>query len=233
MQKTTGNRIKLGIFVSAGVALFIAGIYFIGEQQQLFSKTFHVNAVFKDINGLQIGNNVRFAGINVGIVENIEQVTDSTVWVDMIIQEESRKFMKKDAKALISSDGLMGNKIIVITPGKGAAKQLADGETLLTGQPVSVDEILGNLKVTSENSAKITSDLSAIIAEIRAGRGTIGMLLMDTTLAKNVGQTVVNIKQGAGGFKQNMNAASNNVLLRGFFKKKKKAAEKKEEAKGK
>jgi len=175
---------------------------------------------------LQIGNNVRFSGINVGIVDNIEQLTDTTVKVDMLIDDDTRKFMKKNAKAIIGSDGLMGNKIVIITPGTNGQKTLADNDVIATEQPVTMDDILIKLKVTGDNAATITSDLAIVMTNIREGKGTIGKLLMDTAMSKEVDQALINIKQGAGGFKQNMNAASNNVLLRGYFKKKKKAEEK-------
>lgn len=226
MKKASGNKIRLGIFVSIGFALLIACIYLIGERQQLFSNTFQVSGIFKNISGLQIGNNVRFSGINVGIVDNIEQLTDTTVKVDMMINDDTRKFMKKNAKAIIGSDGLMGNKIVIITPGTNGQKTLADNDVIATEQPVTMDDILIKLKVTGDNAATITSDLAVVMTNIREGKGTIGKLLMDTAMAKEVDQALTNIKQGAGGFKQNMNAASNNVLLRGYFKKKKKAEEK-------
>ncbi len=227
MEKSTGNKIRLGIFVSAGFALLIICIYLIGERQQLFSNTFHVSGVFKNISGLQIGNNVRFSGINVGIVDDIEQITDTTVRVDMLIEEDTRRFMKKNAKAIIGSDGLMGNKIISITPGTVSEKELSDNDVIGTEQPVTMDDILVKLKVTGDNAANITSDLSVIMTNIREGKGTIGKLIMDTVMAEQVDQALVNIKQGAGGFKQNMNAASHNVLLRGFFKKKDKSKKEK------
>lgn len=226
MKKASGNKIRLGIFVSIGFALLIACIYLIGERQQLFSNTFQVSGIFKNISGLQIGNNVRFSGINVGIVDNIEQLTDTTVKVDMMINDDTRKFMKKNAKAIIGSDGLMGNKIVIITPGTNGQKTLADNDVIATEQPVTMDDILIKLKVTGDNAATITSDLAVVMTNIREGKGTIGKLLMDTAMAKEVDQALTNIKQGAGGFKQNMNAASNNVLLRGYFKKKKKGEEK-------
>ncbi len=67
MKKDTSNKIRLGIFISLGIAVFIVGIYFIGERQQLFRSTFRVSGVFKDVAGLQAGSNVRFSGINVGL----------------------------------------------------------------------------------------------------------------------------------------------------------------------
>ena len=230
MQKTTGNKLRLGIFITVSIALFILAIYFIGEKQQLFSTTFHISGTFNDIDGLQVGNNVRFSGINVGTVEDIEQITDSTVKVDMQINEDTRKFIKKDAKAVIGSDGPLGNKIVTIVPGAGRNQEpIADNGIIATSKSASIDDILASLKVTGDNAARITDDLAAVMDNIRKGRGTIGKLLMDSTMAKNVDQSLVNIKQGTGGFKQNMDAAGHSILLRGFLKKKKKEAEEKKE----
>ena len=231
MKKETGNKLRLGIFVSISAVLFILGIYFVGERQQLFSDTFHISGVFKNISGLQIGNNVQFSGINVGVIDDIEQTSDTTVRVIMMINKETQKFIKKNANVIISSDGLMGNKIAVITPGTPGQKTIEDNDVIKTSQPVTMDEIMAKLKVTVDNAAGITSDLSIVMKNISEGKGTIGKLIMDTTLARNVDQALVNIKQGAGGFKQNMNAASHNILLKGYFKNKKDKKENKEEEK--
>lgn len=229
MKKSTGNKMKLGIFVSISITLFIVGIYFIGARQQLFSSTFQISGIFRDISGLQVGNNVRFSGINIGIIDNIEQITDSTVKVDMVINEDTRKFIKKNAKAIIGSDGLMGNKIILIIPGPVGKKELNNNDTIETAQAVSMDDILIKIKVTADNAASITNDLAIIMQSISEGKGTVGKLLMDSTLAHTLEGAIINIKQGAGGFKSNMDAAGNNVLLRGFFKKKNKEKEKEKE----
>ncbi len=220
MNNTGGNKIRLGIFVSVGAILFIAAIYFVGQRQQLFSNTFNISGIFKDISGLQVGNNVRFSGINVGVIGNIQQITDSTVRVDMVINEHSRKFIKKDARAIIGTDGLMGNKILVISPGVSGKQVIANNDIIETTVPVSMDDILLKIKVTADNAALISGGLSDIVANIHDGKGTIGKLFMDESFANNLDKTIVNIKQGAGGFKRNMDAASHNFLLRGFLKKK-------------
>ncbi len=225
MQKTTGNKIRLGIFVSISFTLFIIGIYLIGQRQQLFGSTFRVSGIFKDISGLQVGNNVRFSGINIGVVENIHQISDSTVKVVMLIDEEIRKFMKINAIAFIGSDGLMGNKIVLIIPGTAGQKELSNNDTIETVRQVNIDDILQKIKVTSDNAANITGDLAAIIKNVREGKGTVGKLIMDSTLAQNVDAALVNIKQGAGGFKQNMDAVGHNFLFKRFLKKKEKEKE--------
>ena len=221
MQNTTGNKIKLGVFVTISIGLFMAGIYFIGQRQQLFSTTFQVTGIFKDISGLQVGNNVRFSGINVGIISDIEQITDTTVRVDMSVNENARKFIKHNAKAIIGTDGLMGNKLVLILPGTQGSTGISNKDTIATTQPISMDDILIKVKETSDNASVITGDLAVVIHSIRMGKGTLGKLFVDSAFAKNLDATLVNIKQSAGGFKQNMDAASHSFLLKGYFKKKK------------
>jgi phospholipid/cholesterol/gamma-HCH transport system substrate-binding protein len=221
MQKHNEHKMRLGIFVSIGLTLFIIGIYFIGDKQQLFNKTFQISGVFRDVSGLQVGNNVRFSGINIGVIESIEIVSDSAVRVNFNIDDKARKYIKKDAKITIGSDGLMGNKVAIIIPGAKSKLEIENNDIIVAAVPVSMDEILYNLKVTSSNAAYITDDLASIMNNIRSGKGTIGKLFMDTLFAKNIDQTLLNIRQGTGGFKKNMDAASHNILLRGFFKKKK------------
>jgi len=227
MKKDTINKVKLGIFVSIGVVLLLAGIYYIGETKKLFSTTFVLTAMFNDVNGLQVGNNVRFAGIIVGTVEEIKIITDSTVKVDMVIDEKTRKFIKKDAKAIIGSDGLMGSKILNISSGTTGQPIIKDNEMIGTSLTVNMDEMLFKLKVTTDNAALITGDLAAIMENIRSGRGTIGKLFMDTVFAENLDRTIVNVKRGTKGFQDNMDAAKQSVFLRGFYNKKKKDKEKK------
>ena len=229
MKNAIGNKIKLGLFVFIGCALFIAGLYYIGQKQQLFNKTFHLNGTFKDISGLQIGNNVRFSGITVGIVDDIQQISDTSVRVNMLIDEDTKKFIKKDSKAIIGSEGLMGNKIVQIIPGINSKQVVADNDVIQTSQSISIDDILAKIKTTSDNAANITTDLAVLMDNIRNGKGTIGKIFMDTVFANNVDAALVNIKQGAGSFKQNMNAASHNILLKGYFKKKRNERKEKQE----
>lgn len=231
MKKNSGNKIKLGMFITVGLFLFVCAIYYIGKKQQMFNSTFRLNGIFKDVRGLQVGNNVRFSGIDVGVVEDMEIVTDSSVRVSLVLDESTRKFIKKNAKATIGSDGLMGNKILVIIPGTSDQKIIQDNDYISTTVPVNVDDILAKLQVTGENAAKITGDLSAIMDNIRAGKGTVGKLFMDTTFAENLDKTVVNLKHGAGGFSRNMEAAKHSFLLRGLFKDKKTRKERREERK--
>jgi phospholipid/cholesterol/gamma-HCH transport system substrate-binding protein len=226
MERKTNTSLKLGIFIIAGVVLFVTAIYRIGKQRQLFGTSFRINCIFYNVGGLQVGNNVRFSGINVGIVDNIQLIRDTSVLVTMVIDSDVMKYIKDDSKAIIGSEGLMGDKIVTISPGSSSGKPVKDDGYIMAIKPVEVDQILGKLKETADNAALITGDLADIIGNIHAGRGTVGALLMDTTFERNVKQTVKNVQQGASGFSDNMEAAKNSFLLRGFFKKKKKQEKK-------
>jgi phospholipid/cholesterol/gamma-HCH transport system substrate-binding protein len=227
MKKNTGNKIKLGVFVFCGMILFIAGIYFIGDQKQMFSHTFLIKGVFKNVNGLKVGNNVRFSGINVGTIDNIEIISDTCVRVDMTIEEITRKFIKKDATAIIGSEGLMGNKIMTITPGTPTAKTIENNDLITTSIPVSIDDILVKIKTTADNAVIISDQLAEILVKVNSGSGTIGRLLQDTTIADNINTTIINLKKSTKGLDENMEAAKHNILFKGYFKNKRKMAEKK------
>lgn len=221
MATKTNQLIKLGVFVTLAIILLITGIYFIGQKQRMFSDVFSISGIFKNVGGLRTGNNVRFGGINVGIVDNIQIINDTSVKVDMIIEEDVHQFIKKDAEAMIGSEGLMGNKTINISHGSPNAKPVEPNGFILTRPPVDTDEILAKLKTTADNAATISGGLAVLSENISKGKGTIGKLFMDTIMANQLNQTIVNLKQGTKSFDENMDAAKNSFLLRGAFKKKK------------
>jgi len=132
MERTTLEKLRLGIFVILGTALLVVASYLIGNRQNLFGNTFTINAVFKNVNGLQKGNNVRYAGINIGTVNKIEMENDTTIKVGMIIQENMLNHIKKDAIATIGSDGLVGSMIVNIVPGNGTAPLVKSGDKIVS-----------------------------------------------------------------------------------------------------
>lgn len=230
MNKDNKQRIMVGIFVVVGFVTLMVAVGFIGQKTRLFSKTIKLHTVFKDIGGLQSGGNVRFAGINIGTIDNVTIISDTAVRVDYIIDKDVKKFIKQGATAGINSDGLMGDKLLVITSGNADMKEVEDGEQLPAGSGSNMDVIMAQAAVTMNNAALITSDLSTIVGGIKEGKGTIGKLLVDEKFANNINGVVVNAKTGLKGFSENMEAAKSNFLFKGYYKKKEKEAEKEKEA---
>ena len=224
-------KIRLGLFIAGGLALFVLAIFIIGKQKNLFNPVFKLSTSFSNVSGLQVGNNIRFAGINVGTVDNITIMNDSTVKVDMLIKKDVRQFIKSDCEVAIGSEGLIGDRLLVITQGTSDAPGVKAGQYLTSAEPVEIDAIMASLEVTADNAAIISDQLAEIMIKINGGEGTLGRLIQDTTIANNLSQTMVNIKSSSKGLDENMEAAKHNFLLRGYFNKKAEAAEEaKEEA---
>lgn len=230
MKTTSGQKIKIGIFTFIGLLVLVLAIFFIGNQKNMFSSTFNIYGTFKNVNGLTVGNNVRFAGINVGVVEAINIETDSSVRVDLTLSNTVKKFIKKDAKISIGSDGLMGDKLVVIAPGGiTSTEAINDGGQLTTVNPLDVDKMIAKLTKVADNAASITEGLSQIVAKVNSGKGSIGRLLNSDKLSKDLEGTVQqakttmkNVHATTTTLNTDLKAAQSNFLLKGFFKKKKK-----------
>jgi len=221
-------KIRLGLFIIGGLAIFVFAIFIIGKQQNLFNPVFKLTTTFYNVSGLQVGNNIRFSGINVGIVDNINIINDSTVRVDMLIKKEVKKFIKSDCKVVIGSEGLIGDRLLVITQGSTDAPVVKEGQQLLSAEPVEMDAIMASLLVTAGNAEIISLQLAEIMVNLNSGNGTLGRLISDSAIAQDLSATMENIRSSSEGLDENMKAAKENFLLRGYFKRK---AEEAEEAK--
>ncbi|WP_026451588.1 MlaD family protein [Aequorivita capsosiphonis] len=193
MSKSTSQKIRVGIFVVMGTIILVAALYFIGSRQNMFSKNIQLYAVFDNVNGLQLGNNVRYSGINVGTVSNIEMIQVGEISIEMTVDEKAAYFIKKDAQASVSSDGLVGSMVVNIFPGnKQQATNVVSGDTIHTSNKVSMDDMLETLSTTNE-------DLSKIAKQILMGKGTLGTLINDTIMAQNIQQTLVELRKTSEG----------------------------------
>ncbi|MEI8046791.1 MAG: MlaD family protein [Bacteroidota bacterium] len=220
-------KVRLGLFVAGGLALFVLAIFIIGKQKNLFNPVFKLTTTFYNVSGLQVGNNIRFSGINVGTVDQIIIINDSTVRVDMLVRKEVHQFIKSDCQVAIGSEGIIGDRLLIITQGSTDAKLAKEGQKLASTEPVETDAIMASLDITAYNAGIITNQLAEIMTKINSGNGTLGRLIEDSTIAENLNQTIVNLKTSSKGLDENMKAAKHSIFFKGYFKKRAKAAEEK------
>jgi len=253
MKNESAYTWKLGMFIIIGLFVFAITIYYVGKQQNLFGNTFHLKTVFKTVSGLQVGNNVRFSGIHIGTVDDIELITDSSVRVILVIRKEVQQFIKTDAIASIGSDGLMGDKVLAISPGTGSTETVKDHAQIESKSPVEMADVMGSLKTSVDNAGVITAQLAEFSYKMNNGNGVLNKLIADegfsnslkstmtnlqtstnefaqfTTnlneggLGTKLDSTMSNLQSGTKGLSDNMDAVKNSFLLRGYFKKQKKA----------
>jgi phospholipid/cholesterol/gamma-HCH transport system substrate-binding protein len=187
------KNIRLGLFVLLGTVFVIIGIYLIGDKQNLFGSTIQITARFHNVNGLMSGNNIRFGGVDVGTVKSVEIIDDTSVQVVMILKEESQGFIKNNAIVSIGTDGLMGNKIVNIQPMSGPSDFIKEGDVLGSKQPLETDQMIRTLNQTNEEVYEIAKNLKSMSDKLN-DPNSLWNLILDTVLAENVKQAVVNLK---------------------------------------
>jgi phospholipid/cholesterol/gamma-HCH transport system substrate-binding protein len=257
MRKESGFTWKLGIFVILGLVLFVSTIYFVGKQKNIFGNTFHLKALFKTVSGLKVGNNIRFSGINIGNVNEVELLTDTSVMVDLVIRKKYQEFIKSDARASIGSDGLMGDKVLTISPGTSGKSPVNSGDIILTKNAIEMEDVMLSAKTSVDNAGVITAQLAEFTTKMNTGNGALSNLISDEKFSNSLQSTLVilqtasnefasftakinsgglsesldttmrNIQGATKGLNENMEAAKSNIFLKGFFNKKKKADAKK------
>jgi phospholipid/cholesterol/gamma-HCH transport system substrate-binding protein len=228
MIKKSGYIWKLGLFVILGVVLFVIAIYYIGKNRNLFGETFQLKSHFNNVSGLKVGNNVRFSGINIGSVQTIDFVSDTSVVVIVVIKDEVRKYIKTDAIASIGSDGLMGDKVLTISPGTKSKIMVKNNTVIASTKAIEMEDIMESVKVSVDNAQYITYELAEFTSKMNNKNSMLSKLVNDDKMGKSLDATLNNIQDATKGLNENMEAAKHNFLLRGYFKKKEKEAAKKQ-----
>ncbi len=205
-------KARLGMFIAGGIAVFVVAIFIIGKQQNLFDPVFKITTNFFNVSGLQVGNNVRFSGITVGTVDNITIINDSTVQVDLMIKKSVQQFIKADSEASIGSDGIIGDRVVIITQGSSDGAMAKNGQHIFSKEPVETDDIIVSLQATSLNAEVITLQLAEIMTNINNGQGTMGRLIQDSTIAENINQIIANFKKSSEGLDETIGATKENAF---------------------
>lgn len=200
MNKESGFTWKLGMFVIIGLVLFVGTIYFVGKQKNLFGSTFNLRTQFKTVSGLEVGNNVRFSGINIGTVSSIELLTDTSIMVDLVIKDEIQKFIKTDATASIGSDGLMGDKVLTIAPGTMVKTTVKDNDIIASKKAVEMEDVMTSVKASVDNAGIITAQLAEFSYKMNNGNGALSKLVSDEQFSSSLKSTLTNLQTSSNEF---------------------------------
>ena len=212
MKSLKNNRpVIVGIFVFLALVILVVTIFTLGGQKKTFVKSFTINAIFTDVGGLLKGGNIWLLGVKVGTVKKISFYGNSQVLVTMSIEQSAQSQIHKDAMAKIGSDGLIGNKIIIIYGGTAAAPNIAKDDYLAVEKALSTDDMLATLQANNKNLLEITNDFKSISKKIDSGKGTLATLLNDSAIANKLRTTVDNLKSTVANFKT-ASLSSKNVL---------------------
>ncbi len=197
MKRKLNHSVVVGIFITVGLLILALGVFVLGSQQKTFAKAVTVKAIFSDVNGLQAGNNVWLFGVKVGTIKRINFYGQTKVEVIMNVERDAQERIHKDATAKISSDGFIGNKIIVINGGTQQLPVVQNGDYIGIAVTPSTDEVFVTLQQNNKNLLEITNNLKTLSRKLVNGEGTIGQLLNDSTMAHDLKTAVSRFKMVA------------------------------------
>jgi phospholipid/cholesterol/gamma-HCH transport system substrate-binding protein len=193
MANRTVNNVKLGIFVFIGLVFLIFTLYMVNRGSSFFSKNYMLRVQFSNVSGLMLGNNVRYAGIQVGTVKKIRLLNDTVIEVSLLIKEDMTRFIHKKDIVSIGTDGLVGNKLINITPGQDRTILAVDNDVLQTKKNIDTDEMLEVLNKTNKNIAAISEDLKSTVQRLNNSTA-FWKILSDNSLPDNLKTALVNVR---------------------------------------
>jgi len=188
MSQFKSRPLKLGMLVSIGLLLFVMAVYYLGSKQNLFSSTFTISSHFSDVKGLVEGNKVKYSGIAVGTVSNVEIVSDSTILVEMLINQKVREFIRRDSKVEIGREGLMGSKMVIIHPGTPQAGSVEDQELLTSIRPVDVQEMIQDARKIIDDGKMVSKALLEMSEKINNGDGDLARLINENSITTKLSQ---------------------------------------------
>ncbi len=177
------SELKIGIVAVAAVVLAIMLIVAVGGQGGFAWQRYELKTKFSNVQGLKSGAIVRVAGVDVGKVTSVDFV-GSDVQITLEVNDENKSRITDQSRASIGSLSLLGEPIIEITP---AAK----GTPLKDGDFIQSARTPGQIADVAENATQTLEETTALIKEIRAGKGTVGKLFSDDQMYREMNQLVM------------------------------------------
>ena len=137
----------------------------------------------------------------------------------MLFKKNCKPFIKKNAVASVETDGLLGNKLVVIRNKNEQSAEIEENDLLKTIPPIDMEEVKIKLKKSNDNLEIITKNLSDISDKINKGKGAVGTLISDSSFALNMKQSMLNIRIATGNLTKESEALKSNFLFKKYFKK--------------
>jgi phospholipid/cholesterol/gamma-HCH transport system substrate-binding protein len=211
------NYAAIGTFVLVAIVLFSIGLFLIGDRQKAFSHHTDYYTELADVNGLATGSKVRVDGYDAGQVEKL-QIPDrpsGKFRLKLRIDDKLRNLIRTDSLVSVESDGLVGDKFILIHNGSDAQPEAADGSTLAGKEPIEISAVIakatgimdqasatigdmkGRLDVALDTVTGTVKNANGLVDDARHGKGPVGELLNDQQTADQIKQTVANVTQAS------------------------------------
>jgi phospholipid/cholesterol/gamma-HCH transport system substrate-binding protein len=196
-ESSSKHSLFVGLFIFIGLIFLFGGILMVGNLHETFKRKMQLVSVFDEVNGLQTGANVWFSGVKIGKVRDILLNKNRKVIVTLDIEDKVQHYILRDAKTKIGTDGLIGNKVVIIYGGTENSESVRDGDTLRVGSTYSTENMMNTLQKNNENLLAITTDFKKISHKLTMNEGTVGKLLNDNTLYDNINSVAMSLNEAS------------------------------------
>lgn len=220
MKRKAVPLLKIGIFVLAGFVILIVFIFYLGSKEKLFSSTTQVRSRFANVNNLKRGAEVDMAGINIGSVQEIRLPSNArdSVTVTMKVITDAIKLIHTDSRAMITTAGLIGDRLVVISMGSDTTPAVEPGSTILGQAPQDFAKLYDTLTAVIEQLDSVAFEATKLVKKITEGHGTLALLINDDSLyrnanrmAANASETFAHAKDAVDRMESNFDRVSNGV----------------------
>lgn len=191
----TFDQLKVGLVVLTALGILGVAIAKLGEAAHLFARRYHLVAIVPNAAGLRVGGGVQIAGQLSGTVRAIDFLpvdndTTRNLRVTVEIDENVQQQVRADSRARLRTLGLLGDKVIDITPGTARYNALRAGDTLRLAQSLDYDAVLQQASGAVGDLVQLTADLRSITGGVVRGEGTLGQIVTDRSLYDELTNTL-------------------------------------------
>lgn len=152
---------KVGAFTIIGIVLFVVGILFVGKVDVFGKPQMTITGDFEQVNGLKNGNQVKFSGVAIGTVSDIE-ITPKGVVVSMKVDDNTK--IPSDSRFTLGSDGFLGDKFIQISPGSSKV-YLHDGDAVKGEGADAMDKAMHSAQKLMAGTEQMLQSINNIIGD--------------------------------------------------------------------
>ena len=208
-------RAAVAAFVILGTLLFGVGLFLIGDHHKAFSHQMDLYTELANVNGLIPGSHVRVSGYEAGQISHIQipNQPSGRFRLTLHIDDKLKPLLRADSQVTVETDGLVGDKFLLVHSGTENGSRISDGATLPSKEPIELSAILqkvsgtvdqanvtigdvrGRLDGTLDAITRTVNNTDGIVTSIRQGHGPIGALLTDQQITNNVKAAVANTRQ--------------------------------------
>jgi len=190
-------ELRVGAFVFFGFLVLMYIVFSIGDFY-IFSPGYRIKTVFDFADGIEVSSPVRYAGVEVGRVEEIEIFYDETTRKNKIALEawiqQSAK-IEKDAECYINTLGLLGEKYLEILPGTKEGGLIEEGGTLTGNDTIPMEKIKQKAYEMAVQAQDTLGKINKILDNVNSSEGTIGKLLTEDKIYNDLSAFVEDIKK--------------------------------------